>query len=1382
MGKKLVITCLLAFLAAAVCTKASNTITMGSASGSPGDTVTVTVTLNNTDNISAMQLQMPLPDNCSLVEGSASTCTRTQSHSVTAGVKDGILNLLVYSASMAEITGNSGDVMTFQLKLGNQPSTTTLVPAKVILTDTGGHVIEATAGSGTLTVASAKATYSAETIDFGRVPIRGIYTKELTINNVGNAPLTVTDLEFSAPEFTSATVLPLTIEAGSSHTITLQYAPVERGQVNQRLKVICNSSSRLNNIALKATPFAVNELHIDNVSGIADSTVDIHLRMNNMDAITGFQLEFAMPQQLKYVDGSFTLGNRKTDHQCVASLTNGILRVIAFSPTNKAFTGNEGELASFKVRLDGQYGTDLLPYKAILSATIDGVTQDVLSDKYSGYVNISSPVLSAPRSLNMGRTPVTQDATSLLSINNYGSAPLIISRIVFDTIQFSVKDSLPIIIPPNHNKKMTVVYQGQAQRDYRATMQLYCNDPNQRLWNVAVSGNRYAPNFLSLSTPNIYNGDSLQVNVFLDNYDPINGAQFDISYPKDYFQPTNTITATDRANGLSMQVRQLSDGICRYFVYSLSNASVAAGTGKIFTFTFSPKQDIPLGTYKLRATGIKLGTPGMQDKYAGDDIDVSFKVIEKVAQKVSWTEKNHSMVIGDSIPFKATSSASLPIAYSIVDGTDLVKATAMDGKFILKALKAGEVKLVAYSEGDSTHLAASDTCVVTIKKKQQSLSWTQETSVYVGSSLPLSAMASSGNKVIYEIRSGSEYGEIIADSTGSYLLHGTHPGEITLVARQSGDSIYEGAEMSKSFSILALEQQTLSWTQKADTMVIGDSIVVEAVSSATLPITYTITKGAELVRTSVADGRMSVVALGSGIVEVTAQSGSDYMHSAATSSFSFTIKKKQQSLSWSQETSVYVGSSLPLSATASSGNKVTYEIRSGSEYGEIIADSTGSYLLHGTHPGEITLVARQSGDSIYEGAEMSKSFSILALEQQTLSWTQKADTMVIGDSIVVEAVSSATLPITYTITKGAELVRTSVADGRMSVVALGSGIVEVTAQSGSDYMHSAATSSFSFTIKKKQQSLSWSQETSVYVGSSLPLSAMASSGLEVTYEITSGNTLAEITREGDGYIFKALQEGTVTIAAKQSGNETYDSVAISREFTILALNAQKVNWTQKADTMHVGDSFTFKATSSASLPIAYRVIQGTDLVESTAKDGQLIVKALKAGEVTITATAEGDATHKPSESVPYSFIIVKKDQSISWQQCDTIYEGSSVILNAVASSGLAVSYEIAEGCEQYGQLITSGSMSELRATGTAGNHIYVIARQDGNNAFNAAPPVGKEFVIVKKTTGINPVYVSDDDKGIAWYTLTGMKMPSRPTNPGLYIRVKDGRATKVIVK
>ena len=390
--------------------------------------------------------------------------------------------------------------------------------------------------------------------------------------------------------------------------------------------------------------------------------------------------------------------------------------------------------------------------------------------------------------------------------------------------------------------------------------------------------------------------------------------------------------------------------------------------------------------------------------------------------------------------------------------------------------------------------------------------------------------------------------------------------------------------------------------------------------------------------------------------------------------------------------------------------------------------------------------------------------------------------MVIGDSIVVEAVSSATLPITYTITKGAELVRTSVADGRMSVVALGSGIVEVTAQSGSDYMHSAATSSFSLTIKKKQQSLSWSQETSVYVGSSLPLSATASSGLEVTYEITSGNTLAEISREGDGYIFKALQEGTVTVAAKQSGNETYDSVAVSREFTILALNAQKVNWTQKADTMHVGDSFTFKAMSSASLPIAYRVIQGTDLVESTAKDGQLMVKALKAGEVTITATAEGDATHKPSESVPYSFIIVKKDQSISWQQCDTIYEGSSVILNAVASSGLAVSYEIAEGCEQYGQLITSGSMSELRATGTAGNHIYVIARQDGNNAFNAAPPVGKEFVIVKKTTGINPVYVSDDDKGIAWYTLTGMKMPSRPTNPGLYIRVKDGRATKVIVK
>ncbi len=714
MNKKLFTACVLVLLAVANGMQAGNTIHISSTKGSPGSTVSVSVSMDNTDAVSAMQIQIPMPDNCTLVEGSATAADRASNHSVTAGVKDGVLNLFVFSQSMATLSGTSGEVMTFKLKLGNQPSTTTLQPSAIILTNTEGNKVDAKAESGTVTVEAAKAEYGSMTVDFGRVPIRGTYTSSLTINNTGNAPLTVTALEFSAFEFSSDANLPLTIEAGGSQTITLTYAPTVRGEVSKTLKVVCNSSSKLNTITLKATPYAVNELHVDDASGIADSTVEIHLRMNNMDPINGFQFEFNMPDQLKYVDGSFTLSNRKTDHQSVASLDGSTLKLIAYSLSDQAFTGNDGEIASFRVKLSGQYGTSLDASKAILTATLDGKVTDVLSDKYGGYVNILSPVLSTQSELDMGRTPVTEDATATLTVNNYGQAPLTISRVVFDSLGFSVKETLPLTIQPYENKSLTVVYNGQTQSDFSSIMQLYCNDPNQRMWNVKLSGNRFAPNYVSMSSKNIYTGDTLKVDLSLSNYDPINGLQFDVSYPKDYFTPVGTVTGTDRTKGLSMQVRDLGNDTCRYFIYSLTNTSIAPGSGKICTIAFAPKADIPTGSYSVSVTKVKVGSSELKDKYAGNDFTMRFKVIVKTEQTITWEQKADSIGQGGSYVFEAKSSASMPMTYSIIDGANLVETSTTDGRLTVKALQLGTFTIRATAEGDSTHLAATSdiTCKV----------------------------------------------------------------------------------------------------------------------------------------------------------------------------------------------------------------------------------------------------------------------------------------------------------------------------------------------------------------------------------------------------------------------------------------------------------------------------------------------------------------------------------------------------------------------------------------------------------------------------------------------------------------------------------------------
>lgn len=339
---------------------AQNTVTLSSVRGAPGEEVTVAISLANCDAVAAMQLSIPLDESLSLVEGSATLGSRAKGHQTTIGVKDGVLNVMVYSISMTPLSGVEGEVVSFRLKLGKEPHDFMLAPSKIVLTQSDGSPVGCSVTNGSVSIRTAKAQYGSMTIDYGHVPIRETYTEMLTVTNVGNEPLTVTGLVFSDVNvFSSTTDFPLTIEAGMSKGINITYKPVERGSVEKMVQVVCNSISKLNTITLKADPFAVNELHVQGTGGVSDEEVTVYLTMNNMDDITGFQFEFDLPDALKYVDGSFMLSNRKTNHTVLATLNDRCLRAICYSPSNSAFTGNDGEIASFKVKLDGRYGVSL---------------------------------------------------------------------------------------------------------------------------------------------------------------------------------------------------------------------------------------------------------------------------------------------------------------------------------------------------------------------------------------------------------------------------------------------------------------------------------------------------------------------------------------------------------------------------------------------------------------------------------------------------------------------------------------------------------------------------------------------------------------------------------------------------------------------------------------------------------------------------------------------------------------------------------------------------------------------------------------------------------------------------------------------------------------
>lgn len=649
--KKKKLTLLTLLLCFGIGARADNVVTLSSAEGSPGEEVTISIALENSDAVSSLQVSIPLDEELTLVEGSGQLGSRCGGHSLTVGVKDGVLNVFVYSIQMTAISGTSGEVASLRLKLGAQPAATTLTPTKTVLTDGDGQTVTATTQGGTVTIRAAKAQYSTMEVDFGRVPIRDTYSRTVTVTNVGNADLTITDLQFSDINvFSTTTTLPLTVAPGGSQQLNVTYAPVERGNIQRSLKVVCNSSSKLNTIALKAQPFAVNELHMQPASGISDEEVTVSMTMNNMDAVSGYHLEFQLPDQLEYVDGSFELSDRKRDHQSVASLNGNLLKIVVYSINDKPFTGSDGEIGSFRVKLVGRNSVQLKPSKTVLSATINNVVENVVSEVYGAQVTIRSPRINTNSSLDFGAVSVTEACERTFTIRNSGSAPLTISRIAFvGNDNFSVKESLPLTIETGQTGQVTVVYGSTEQTSFSATMQIYSNDPDLRLREVAVTGSRFAPNYFSISTPDVFTEGTLGIEMSVNTYDEIVAMQFDVVYPSSYELAEESFMLEPRAQGMTVTIREIDANTLRCFCYFLSGGGITPGDGQVMTLQLQPVGgNAAEGSYTVQVKNVKLGTSDMADKYAGTNVQSTFRV--KQHDPVTITANSYTRAYGEVNP------------------------------------------------------------------------------------------------------------------------------------------------------------------------------------------------------------------------------------------------------------------------------------------------------------------------------------------------------------------------------------------------------------------------------------------------------------------------------------------------------------------------------------------------------------------------------------------------------------------------------------------------------------------------------------------------------------------------------------------------------------
>jgi hypothetical protein len=498
------------------------------------------------------------------------------------------LRIYVYSFSQTALQGNTGELLTFRLLLGNEPDNYTLSPT-LVLSDAAGASINGSVQTGNITIQAPKLQIVNPQIDYGHIPIRSTYTQSLQLRNVGNLPLTIEDVTISDSTFTPLQTT-LTIEAQQTAAVTIEYSPVVRGAISKEAIVQSNAINGDQVATIVADPFSVNELHVGTASGIADSMVTIALTMNNMEPIVAIQCAFKLPKQLEYVANSLAVNaTRDNGHQALSTLRGDTLFLAIFSISNQPLHANDGEIATFQLRLNGSSGTYYLkPIDVVLSNITE---ENMVSATSQGKVTIKAPAISSNASLSFGNVPITEVAHATYSVRNNGSAPLVLERVTFLAEGYSIIEELPITIANSKTTTITVAYHPAEEGDFSTTMNLYTNDPNNRLKTVALSGQVFEPNALSLSGHSNQDG-TYTLSVALDNYTDIVAVQYDIHWRSDMTTSQAAFKPSERMSSHSYSVTPLDGDSYRVIIYSMSNATMAGHDGEVHQLLFTMQGNV----------------------------------------------------------------------------------------------------------------------------------------------------------------------------------------------------------------------------------------------------------------------------------------------------------------------------------------------------------------------------------------------------------------------------------------------------------------------------------------------------------------------------------------------------------------------------------------------------------------------------------------------------------------------------------------------------------------------------------------------------------------------------------------------------------------------
>lgn len=671
--------------------------------------------------------------------------------------------------------------------------------------------------------------------------------------------------------------------------------------------------------------------------------------------------------------------------------------------------------------------------------------------------------------------------------------------------------------------------------------------------------------------------------------------------------------------------------------------------------------------------------------------------VAKADQIISFYPLGSYLVGSPDFDPGAKSSAYLPITY-ISEDTNI--ATIINGKIHVVAI--GTVKIDATQPGNANYKPANTVIqILTVPAGQSIIFAPIPFKHYTDADFDPGAHATSGLQVIYT-SDNSSVAVIIGNK-----IHIKGVGTSNITAYQQGDTSYNAADPMHQILTVDRGPQIITFPLLNAVMFKDTFIIPGATSNSGLNVSYTTSNPDVAV---IAGNMIYIVGAGTTMIKAS-QMGSSLFDSATSVIRTLVVNKANQVITFAPPTSMVYSDIYIDPATSSSRLPIVYS-SSNLSVAEI---KNGKIHILGSGTTDIT--ANQPGDANYLPASFVKQSLMVTKAVQTITFNPIPNKTFGGNDFRVVASSSSGLGITFSSNNTA--IATISGD---TVHIVGAGYVSITAhQAGNEKFGVAADVSQSFTVSRKNQSISFQSFAPVVLGgTAVTPTASSSSGLPITF--TSNNVAVAKIVAGQVQI---VGLGIAIITASQSGDANYNAaVDVTQTFTVNK-NSQVITNFNPFTPCKVGDpDINLAAVSSSGLPVNY-ISDNTYVATVTGN----VVHILNAGTANIIARQPGDASYFAAVNVSQILLVNNTSQSIDTFTTIPVktYGDPDFNLHAVASSGLPVTFS------HVNTAVTTIINGRVHIENAGSDTL--IADQSGNGSYTAAVS-RKQVLLVNKAPQI----------------------------------------------